>query len=134
MNIHFSLSLGIFEKNLLNELGYGLPLSASIESSNYYQYVPDQGFLHLEKFAADDSAVFLGESLIALRDESFHSDGSLADAKRLMRLAIQRLLGGKSLKSRDLWTVIPANAGVRGNDEKATGMMITRWKADGRRP
>ena len=45
--------LRIFEKELLNELGYGLPLQIPIEPDYYYQYVPDHGFLCLDQSSND---------------------------------------------------------------------------------
>ncbi len=106
-NHSHEMVLRIFEKHLLNELGYGLPLQHDMESklpieaNHYYQYLPDRGFLRCEDNS--EPLLFIGESLLALRDENFSHETSLNDVKRLMRLAINRLLGSKPLKSRELW-------------------------------
>ncbi|WP_423062839.1 DNA repair protein RecO [Candidiatus Paracoxiella cheracis] len=99
--------LRCFEKKLLHELGYGLPLNREIETglpiepSQYYHYIPDRGFLKSER---DDSqiAIFSGHSLIALHNEQFDEEETLKEIKRLMRMAIGRHLGNKPLQSREL--------------------------------
>lgn len=99
--------LRCFEKTLLHELGYGLPLNREIEtglpieSDQYYHYIPDRGFLRSQK---NDSrlAIFSGNSLIALRKEQFTEAQALKEIKRLMRIAIGRHLGSKPLQSREL--------------------------------
>ncbi len=93
------ITLRCFEKRMLHVLGYGLPLRHDLDATKHYQYVPDNEFLICEPFA-ESCTVFSGESLIAIRDEIFDSENILRDAKRLMRLAISRLLGDNPLKSR----------------------------------
>jgi len=95
-----------FEKKLLHELGYGLPLSREIETGlpiepdQYYQYIPDRGFLKSKK-QESQMGVFSGNSLIALDNEQFDEE-NLKDIKRLMRIAIGKHLGNKPLLSREL--------------------------------
>ena len=102
-----SLLLRQFEKKLLEELGYGLPLHREFQSglpidpNAYYEYIPDQGFLRSEK-KVPDAFVFLGHSLIALNTGHFHEEKTLQDIKRLMRMAIACHLGSKPLRSREL--------------------------------
>ena len=55
----------------------------------------------------DSGRVFSGDSLLALQEENFTSLEQLRDAKRLLRLALQPLLGHKPLQSqcfRTIWT------------------------------
>ena len=99
-------TLRIFEKNLLEALGYELPLTHDADSrraliyDHYYQFVPEHGFI--ESLKKENSDVFLGEDLQAIANEQFTNPKVLLAAKRLMRLAIRPLLGGKPLKTREL--------------------------------
>jgi DNA repair protein RecO (recombination protein O) len=102
------ITLRLFEKRLLLELGYALQLdkvastgSAIIPEQNYY-FDPIQGLIPAIT-AATKSNVFLGESLLALHYEEFNNSDYLRDAKRLLRLAITSLLDNKPLKSRELF-------------------------------
>lgn len=93
--------LRIFEKRLLNYLGYGLHLSHA-EGDQWYYYDPEQGIkLTLEQ--QSQGHIFLGQSLLDVENEQFTSQQSLRDAKRLMRIALAPLLGNKPLKSRELF-------------------------------
>ena len=106
INGHLETILRCFEKRLLEELGYGLPLqyevktNIPIEADQFYQYHPEQGFLLSEK--SEEKDIFYGKSLLALREEKFSDDASLKDIKRLMRITLGQLLGKKPLKSREL--------------------------------
>ncbi|MBP9727031.1 MAG: DNA repair protein RecO [Gammaproteobacteria bacterium] len=99
-------SLRIFEKNLLEALGYELPLTHDANSrhaiiyDHYYQFVPEHGFIQAEKKEGVD--IFIGEDLQAIANDQFANPKALQAAKRLMRLAIRPLLGGKPLKTREL--------------------------------
>ena len=102
-------TLRIFEKKLLEELGYGLQLSRDfstgeeIQTEQVYQFYPEQGFKRSEK-KIDDNMQFAGKSLLALCDEQLNDENSLRDAKRLMRMAFHPLLGPYCLQSRKLFT------------------------------
>ena len=106
INGHLEIILRRFEKRLLEELGYGLPLQCEIKTNipikadQFYQYRPEQGFLLCEK--SEEKDIFYGKSLLALREEKFSDDESLKDIKRLMRITLGQLLGKKPLKSREL--------------------------------
>ena len=106
VNGRLEATLRCFEKQLLGELGYGLPLSCEVEMKlpfkpdEFYQYLPDRGFLLCEK--SEEKDVFSGKSLLALQEESFSDESSLKEIKYLMRLTLKRLLGKKSLKTREL--------------------------------
>lgn len=103
-------TLRIFEKKLLEELGYGLQLQYHIPEGKpfnaelSYSFYPEQGFeLTPESKNNVQSRVFLGSSLLALASESLDCPEVLRDAKRLMRLAFAPLLGSQPLHSRKLF-------------------------------
>jgi DNA repair protein RecO (recombination protein O) len=101
-------TLRIFEKSLLQEIGYGLSLEydaesgAPVEPETYYDYHHESG-----PVAAGGSVgqgfIFKGSSLLALAREDLTSVDVLQDAKRLMRSALNLYLGNKPLKSRELF-------------------------------
>lgn len=104
-------TLRIFEKTLLEELGYGLQLQYDFSTNqpfvmehDYYFY-PDQGFKRWEDANNTSSLVFSGKSLLAIAAGDWN-DEILRDAKRLMRLALAPLLGTKPLHSRKLFAPI----------------------------
>lgn len=100
--------LRYFEKKLLEDLGYALPLSYEarshevIRSDAYYQFVPNQGFFRSD--AVDDVQYsFSGRVLLGIAAEQFDDDAVLLAAKRLMRMALSVVLGNQPLNSRDLF-------------------------------
>ncbi len=103
--------LRVFEKRLLEELGYGLVLDsaadtgAPVEPEVSYVYHFGAGPMRANK---GDSATALrvwGRSLLALAREQLDEPESLRDAKRLMRGALAPHLGDKPLHSRRLFAV-----------------------------
>lgn len=101
--------LRLFEKKLLEELGYGLQLQYDIltgkplVAEERYRFHPEQGFKLCQGNEALPEWTFLGKSLLALLAEDFNEVDCLRDAKRLMRLAFLPLLGSKPLQSRKLF-------------------------------
>jgi len=100
--------LRLFEKKLLEELGYGLPLThdaktrEKIQSDCHYEFIPNQGFF-LSDVESRTHHYFSGADLIAIFTEKFDTESVANSAKRLMRLAISHLLGNNTLKSRELF-------------------------------
>lgn len=98
--------LRFFEKKLLEELGYGLPLQLEakthlpISHGNFYRYEHHQGFFCC---AFQDNLVFLGADLIKIAKHEFDTAAVLQSAKRLMRLVLTQLLGNNPLNSRGLF-------------------------------
>ncbi|WP_281646004.1 DNA repair protein RecO [Parendozoicomonas sp. Alg238-R29] len=101
--------LRLFEKQLLDCLGYGLPLGCDVGSGadmcadNYYRYDPENGFWRLS--GSDSASVpnrFSGKALMELAVGQV-SEASLPELKRLMRMAIHPLLGERVLRSRELF-------------------------------
>jgi len=98
--------LRLFEKRLLERLGYALPLTRDaqtgnpIEATAHYQYLPERGFVRSEQ--QESNYLFHGEHLLALHHETLMTEECLLAVKRLMRLVYSRHLGAKPIKSREL--------------------------------
>lgn len=98
--------LRLFEKKLLDELGYGLPLRyeansrTPIQANHFYYYEKSQGFLPCADDDHGDQTVFSGKALLSISAETLDDDATLAAAKRLMRMALASVLGNKPLNSR----------------------------------
>jgi DNA repair protein RecO (recombination protein O) len=96
-------SLRIFEKRLLDALGYGVALDvdarsgASIEADAYYHFRPAQGLVPV---AADAAGALAGASLLGLAREELDGARALDDARRLMQAALAQCLEGRELKTR----------------------------------
>ncbi|MCK4608107.1 MAG: DNA repair protein RecO [Gammaproteobacteria bacterium] len=101
------LALRLFEKELLQELGYGLHLTQDvlgkpIDPDFYYRYEHERGFVKCEVRAeAEDKQFFAGSSLLALQQSELLNARAFSDIKRLMRLVFAGLLGDRPLKSRE---------------------------------
>ncbi|GAC1628900.1 MAG: DNA repair protein RecO [Nevskia sp.] len=78
-------ALRVFEKRLLEQLGYGLPLDADFEAETRYAFRPAEGFVP----TPDPERSFAGSSLRALRDERLDTREALRDARRLLRTALE---------------------------------------------
>ena len=97
--------LRVFEKRLLEALGYGLDLGAEaqtgkrIEATEYYHFRPEQG---LVATVADASGALAGHSLIGLANERFTGARELDDAKRLLQAALAQCLEGRPLATRSV--------------------------------
>lgn len=101
-------TLRIFEKHLLQELGYGLLLEREAESGSpvepgvAYDYLPERG--PVRAGAPEPGSVRLqGASLLALANEQFTDNRSLRESKNLMRACLARHLGDRPLHSRKLF-------------------------------
>lgn len=99
-----------FEKYLLEVLGYGILTSADVSikarflPEHYYRFIPGSGFvLSKTDITPRDSNLFLGKHLLAIAIENWEEEGVLQEAKRLMRFALQALLGDMPLLSRLNW-------------------------------
>ncbi len=103
-------TLRLFEKKLLEELGYGLRLDYDISTSQplradtFYRYHPELGFgSAVEMDCLASTMVFSGKSLIALAEEQLDDAECLQDIKRLMRFVLAPLIGQQPLNSRKLF-------------------------------
>jgi DNA repair protein RecO (recombination protein O) len=96
-------SLRIFEKRLLDWLGYGIALDvdtrtgAGIDADAYYHFRPAQGLVPI---AADDAGALAGASLISLAREELNTPRALEDARRLLQGALAQCLEGRELNTR----------------------------------
>jgi DNA repair protein RecO (recombination protein O) len=96
------LCLRVFEKRLLEAIGYGLDLTtcaetgAPIEAHAHYHFRPGQGMVTVSASAPE---AICGASLLALASEQL-SEATLADARRLLRAALAQCLEGRPLMTR----------------------------------
>jgi len=95
--------LRVFEKRLLEALGYGLDLATEahtgqrIEPGAYYHFRPAQGLVLTVAAAAGALA---GESLISLASERLTGARELEDSRRLLQAALAQCLEGRELTTR----------------------------------
>lgn len=100
-------ALRLFEKRLLSELGYALLLEresggAPVRPDALYHYHLEEGPAAVARLGEGMLGVH-GETLLAMAAEEFSGERVLAESKRLNRAALARYLGGRALRSRDLW-------------------------------
>jgi len=95
--------LRVFEKRLLDELGYGLDLATSsgdggaVEPARFYQFRPGQGLVAAPPLAP---GAIPGSSIMALAREQLGGPKELEDARRLLKAAIDHCLEGRDLATR----------------------------------
>lgn len=85
-----------FEKRLLDELGYGLQLPTDIRANMRYRYDPEQGAV-LALPGEPDTVT--GQTLLDLEAERFDDPQSRREARRLLRSALAKQLGGYELET-----------------------------------
>jgi DNA repair protein RecO (recombination protein O) len=99
--------LRLFEKRLLEAIGYGLLLEyesggdTPIQAGQSYLYRLDHGPQRVVG-VADGGNVYSGASLLSLAREELADAPSCADARRLLRAALERCLEGRELKTRQV--------------------------------
>ncbi|MDH3645382.1 MAG: DNA repair protein RecO [Gammaproteobacteria bacterium] len=97
--------LRLFEKNLLEELGYGLDLTQTVtgtavsEDDTLYEYKLEHGVIHAES-GCSEAMVFSGRSLLSLADERLDDETAIQDARRLLRAVLELYLGSRPLEVR----------------------------------
>lgn len=105
---NIDLVLRIFEKGLLQALGYGLVLThdvdygQEIQADKHYYYLLDSGPLNSAP-ASDDYVKISGRCLLALASGFLENKSDLGEAKYLMRRLLKAHLGNKPLSSRALY-------------------------------
>lgn len=101
-------TLRLFEKALLQELGYGLLLEheahgdSAIQPERLYCYHVHEGPLAAQS-AAQQGPLLHGATLLALAAEEGADERVLAEAKTLMRTMLAQHLGTRPLRSRELF-------------------------------
>jgi DNA repair protein RecO (recombination protein O) len=88
-------ALRVFEKRLLESIGYGLELD--VTPGSHYQYRPSQGLYEVRE---DAQGAYAGRSLLSLREESLDDAQTLDVARRLLRQALDHCLEGRELRTR----------------------------------
>lgn len=93
-----------FERRLLDTLGYGPDLARDsagqpIEAAASYRYDPAFG---LATCRPDAGGALLGASVLALAEDRLADARAQADARRLLRAALDAHLDGRPLKSREM--------------------------------
>jgi DNA repair protein RecO (recombination protein O) len=104
-------TLRLFEKKLLEELGYGLLPKSELSLHNtfsperHYRFIPEHGFVLCDEAVefANTGNIFSGKSLIAIAKEDGDNEDWLFDAKRLIRFVLAPLLGERPIYSRRLF-------------------------------
>ena len=98
-------ALRLFEKRLLEVLGYGLDLSTEarsglpLEPGAYYDFHPGVGLLPARGAAA---SALRGHSLLSLARENLREERELEDARRVLQAALGACLEGRPLTTRQV--------------------------------
>jgi DNA repair protein RecO (recombination protein O) len=109
-------ALRIFERRLLEELGWGLNLEHEagsgepLDARRSYRYGLDGGAEPVDG-VAEGTLIFCGASLLSLARDELADPRSLADARRLLRAALDRCLDGRPLRTREVLLEMRAHAG-----------------------
>lgn len=97
--------LRLFEKRLLELIGYGLALEQEstagtpLDPQALYHYRLEHGAVRALD-VAEGSMIFAGSTLLALAREDFEDAFVCSEARRLFRAALDRVLDGQELKTR----------------------------------
>jgi DNA repair protein RecO (recombination protein O) len=102
-------TLRIFEKRLLEHIGYGVDLARDaltgdpLEPDSHYHFRPDRGpWLAV----AESAGTYRGSSLASLASEQLGDAQCLKDARRLLREALGACLEGRDLRSRQVMAAL----------------------------
>jgi len=103
-------TLRCFEKHLLQELGYALPLACEanngrdISPDRCYRYFVERGAVHEDMIGSGttDGVSVLGKTLLDIAADDYADPVSAQQSKQLMRALLNHYLGGKVLRTREL--------------------------------
>jgi DNA repair protein RecO (recombination protein O) len=101
--------LRAFEKNLLDQIGFGLNLAQDadtgepLQADRYYAYHFEHGPVQSRQGESGRHPVLSGRSLLEFNTGELGSDRSVNEIKKLMRYIINAHLGSRKLKSRELF-------------------------------
>jgi DNA repair protein RecO (recombination protein O) len=101
-----SLVLRRFEKRLLQELGYALPLeheaesSTPVEADGMYSYVPERG--PVRQGSSQSGVQLKGKTLLDMVRDDYSDPQTQQQSKQLMRALVSHYLGEKPLHTRQL--------------------------------
>jgi DNA repair protein RecO (recombination protein O) len=99
--------LRLFEKRLLDALGYGLALEREVDADRpldaryAYRYRLDKGAMRIDG-VAEGVDIFSGRMLLAVAHEDFSDPAICAEARVLLRGALDLCLEGKELRTRQV--------------------------------
>jgi DNA repair protein RecO (recombination protein O) len=108
--------LRLFEKRLLEAVGYGVDLTAeartgkAIEAEGFYRFKASEGLIPAREGDADAVA---GSSLFALAREELEGGRALEDARRVLKVALAERLEGKELSTRKVARAVATRRGSR---------------------
>lgn len=97
--------LRFFELSFLEEIGYALALDRDVESGlsiqadRYYEYRPEHGPVE----SGPTADAIRGSTLLGLRRRELATASAMREAKCLLRRVISHHLGGRPLRSRELF-------------------------------
>jgi DNA repair protein RecO (recombination protein O) len=100
--------LRVFEKNLLQVLGYELALrhdcyGEPIQAQHNYLYLPEQGLQpNPNNLSAKGMVAISGASVLALANNELNCIKSCAEVKLMLHAALKRLLGNRPIQSKFL--------------------------------
>lgn len=113
--------LRVFEKQMLEAIGYGLVLDHDIDSGEpidvdrAYRYQPDRGpasHKDGDQGEDEDGVRVGGNTLLSLARENLESECVLDEAKQLMRVVLRRYLGDRPLATRSLFRARARSSGT----------------------
>jgi DNA repair protein RecO (recombination protein O) len=109
--------LRVFEKRLLEAVGYGLDLTSeagtgkAVEAEGYYRFRASEGLVPAGR---GDSDAVLGSSMLALaREEPGEGGRVLEDARKVLKAALAERLEGKELTTRKVARAVASRGGSR---------------------
>jgi DNA repair protein RecO (recombination protein O) len=103
-------TLRVFERDLLEILGYGLVLNSDvdgrpIDSRARYLYRVEEG-PHRTSHESSSSLCISGATLLAIRTGQFDADDCLREARILLTAALDFHLGGQPLRTRQVFNAL----------------------------
>ncbi len=99
---HIEATLRVFEKRLLQAIGYGLVLDRSsdgepINAERLYVYMPERGGVPADKRGLEEGAAIHGATLLGLHAEDLRDETVLRESKMLLRGVLAQYIGDKPL-------------------------------------
>jgi DNA repair protein RecO (recombination protein O) len=108
--------LRVFEKRLLEAVGYGVDLSSeartgkAIEAQGFYRFRASEGLVPAPR---GDSDAVAGTSILALAREELGEGRDLEDARKVLKAALAERLEGKELATRKVARAVASRGGSR---------------------